>query len=151
MLYGKPVKDWDFEELQKGRTRDPETGKFRMGPKPKWITDIVMGEVQKRLELMTRQELAGHTKTALGAIRMLLTDDREDENGRPFTSSATKLAAATYVLDQIIGKPTTRVQVDASVNVNNFLAKVMVNPDGEDAHPVIEGEVAEEEVEDDDE
>lgn len=149
MLYGKPVSEWDFEELQRGRPRDPETGRFPRGPKPKWITDITMGEVRRRLQMMAKDQVASHTSSALGAIRDLMTDDREDANGRPMTPASVKFQAAQYVLDQIIGKPSSKVELSGSVELQHILAKIMVNPDGEDAHPVIEGYVEEELIDDD--
>lgn len=148
ILYGKPVSEWDFEELQRGRIREAD-GTFRRGRKPTWITDAVMGEVRRRLKDVTRDELAMYTQASLETMKSLMTDDSVDNNGRPITSSTVKLAAAQYVIDQIIGKPTTSVEVAGTIDVQQFLARVMVNADGEDAHPIVEGAV-EEEVDDGD-
>lgn len=148
MLYGKPVEEWDFEELQRGRPRKPD-GTFQGGPKPKWIDAVIMAEVRKRLQLMARDEIAAYTSAALDMFKRLMEDDSEDDNGRPVTPSTVKLQAATYILDQVAGKPTTKVELSGSVKLEQVLAEVMVNPDGEDAHPVIDGYVVEEEDDDD--
>lgn len=136
IYYKKPIEEWDFEELQRGRPR-AENGRFT-GIKPKWITGAVLAEAQKRLKSLTKQELSMHANTAISVIADLMTDERNDEYGRPVTSSATKLQAATYILDHVIGKSTAHVEVEGSVNiVQQMLASVVVNPDGEDAYPAI--------------
>ncbi len=150
LMYKKPVKDWDFEELRRGRPRGDD-GTFPRGSRPDWITDVVLSEIQQRLQMMTRGQLARYARDALKVFVDVMRDDRVDDNGRPLTSSSTKLDAAKYVMDQIIGKSTTKVELSGSVELQNILARVMVNPDGEDAHPVIEGSVSQEDAVDDDE
>jgi hypothetical protein len=135
IFYNKPVEEWDFEELQRGRPRSAN-GKFT-GMKPTWITGAVLAEAQKRLKSLTKQELHMHANTAISVIADLMTDDRCDDNGKPLTTSATKLQAATYVLDHIIGKATSHVEVEGSVQLTQMLAAVIVNPDGEDAFPAV--------------
>lgn len=135
IFYNKPVDEWDFEELQRGRPRS-SNGRFT-GMKPNWVTPVVMAEAQKRLKSLTKQELHMHANTAISVIAQLMTDERCDDNGKPLTTSATKLQAATYVLDQIIGKATTHVEVEGSVELTQMLAAVVVNPDGQDAFPAI--------------
>lgn len=147
ILYGKPVQEWDFEELQRGRTREPD-GTFKRGPKPRWITDTIMGEVRRRLKEVTRDELAMYTKASLETMKFLMDDDSVDDNGRPHTSSSVKLEAAKYIIDQVIGKPTTSVEIGAKAEIQQFLARVMVNADGKEAHPVVEGAVEEAEGDD---
>jgi hypothetical protein len=148
IFYNKPVEEWDFEELQRGRPRGPN-GKFA-GIKPKWITGAVLAEAQKRLKSLTKQELHMHANTAITVIADLMTDNRCDENGKPLTTSATKLQAATYVLDHIIGKATAHVEVEGSVVLTQMLAAVVVNPDGQDAFPaVVPGEWDEADIDDD--
>lgn len=150
LMYGKPVKEWDFEELRRGRPRGPD-GTFPRGLRPDWITDVVLAEIQQRLQVMTRNQLARYAKDALRVFVEVMRDDRTDENGRPLTPSSVKLEAAKYVMDQIIGKATTKVELSGKLDLKHFLAEVMVNPDGEDAHPVIEGFVEDPEATDDEE
>lgn len=150
LMYQKPVTKWDFEELRRGRPRGPD-GTFPRGSRPDWITDVVLSEIQQRLQIMTRNQLAKHARAALQVFVDVMQDDRVDENGRPITPSSVKLDAAKYVMDQIIGKATAKIEVSGRLQLDHILAKVMVNPDGADAHPVIQGSVEEqEEVEQDD-
>lgn len=147
IFYNKPVDEWDYEELQRGRPRSAN-GKFT-GMKPKWVSGTVLAEAQKRLKSLTKQELHMHANSAIAVIGQLMTDDRRDDNGKPITTSATKLQAATYVLDQIIGRPTAHVEVEASIQLNQMLATVIVNPDGQDAFPaIVPGEWEEANVDD---
>jgi hypothetical protein len=135
IFYNKPVEEWDFEELQRGRPRS-HNGRFT-GAKPAWITGAVLAEAQKRLKSLTKQELHMHANAAIAVIADLMVDDRVDRLGKPVTSSATKLQAATYVLDHIIGKSTAHVEVEGSLQLNQMLAAVIINPDGQDAFPAI--------------
>lgn len=148
MLYEKPVSEWDFEELQKGRPRG-EDGNFSRGARPKWVTPAVIQQVQARLKEMTRQDLSLHIGAALSCLGDLMCDDTCDDNGRPNTPANVKLQAAIYVLDQTIGKPTQAVEARVNTTLEGMLARVMVNADGQDAHPIIEGTWTEEEVSED--
>lgn len=150
ILYGKPVSEWDFEELQKGKPREAN-GNFSRGPKPKWITDILMGEVRRRLKEVTRDEMATFTGAAMSTFAELMADDRVDENGKAVVPASVKLEAAKYLTDQLIGKATSKVEVSGSMELQHMLADVMVNPDGEDSHPVVQGYVEENGDEEDDE
>lgn len=147
MLYQKPVDEWDFEELQKGRPRG-EDGHFTRGARPTWITPAIIQQVRARLKEMTKDDLSKHVGAALSCLGDLMSDDSCDDNGRPITPANVKLQAAIYVLDQVIGKPTQAVEARVNTTLEGMLARVMVNPDGSDAHPVIEGTWSE--VEDDD-
>lgn len=149
MLYEKPVEEWDFEELQKGRPRN-ENGSFNRGRRPTWITPAVIQQVRVRLKEMTRDDLSQHVGAALSCLGELMQDDTCDDNGRPNTPANVKLQAATYVLDQVIGKPTQATEVRVNTTLDGMLARVMVNPDGTDAHPIIEGTWSEAEEEGDD-
>lgn len=148
MLYEKPVEDWDMEELAKGRPRGAN-GKFQ-GPRPTWITPIIMKQAQDRLRLLTRQELSTFAGDAVRVMAQLMKEDGTDFDGKPLVPPTVRLSAATYVLDQIIGKSTTPIDVTGNIQLESLFAAVLVNADGKQAHPVIEGEVVEEEPDDDD-
>jgi hypothetical protein len=152
MMYEKPVEDWDFEELQRGKPRNSD-GSFSRGQRPKWVTPAVINQVRVRLKEMTRDDLSKHVGAALSCLGDLMADETCDDNGRPNTPANVKLQAATYVLDQVIGKPTMMVEARANTALEGMLARIMVNEDGEDAHPIIEGtwSEADEEEDDDDE
>lgn len=146
-IYGKPVEEWDFEELQRGRPRGPN-GTFSTGLRPKYLTPQVLTEARKRLKILTRDELSHYAGAAIDVLKDLMSDDREDHNGKPITPSTVKYQAATYILDQIIGRPTQAVEIEGNVKLEGLLAAIVVNPDGSEAHPVVEGYV--EEITDDD-
>jgi hypothetical protein len=133
-MYGKPVSEWDFQELQAGQPRN-EYGEIvpRMGPVPAWITPAIMAEAQKRLKLMTRDRMGHYAGAAIGVMAKLMKSSRSD---------LVKFQAAKYILDQIVGMPTQRVEVDGEVNVATFMAEFIVELDGRQ-HQVIEGAVDE--------
>lgn len=149
ILYKKPLDQWDFEELQRGRPREPD-GTFKSGRRPSWIDPVMMAEVRRRLKTEARDRLGEYTDLAINGLAMLLTDEETDDNGKPLTSSGVKFQIATYILDQVIGKSTAQVEISGSSDLQKLLARIMVNDDGEDAHPIVEGSVAGEEDEDDD-
>ena len=118
----KPIEEWDFEELQAGRPRDPDTGKInRRMKRPRWISPAMLVEAQKRLRTMTATELGTYTGAAIEVMVDLMQSSRMDK---------VKFEAAKYVLDQVMGMPTQRTEITAEVSVSTFLADVMENPDG---------------------
>jgi hypothetical protein len=93
----------------------------------------------------------GPVGDALKVIHELMVDDWTDfGTGNAIVPPNVRLQAATYILDQTIGKSTTSVEVSGSVQLESLMAAVLVNPDGDVAHSVIEGEMAEEEPDEDD-
>ena len=137
----KPIEEWDFEELQAGRPRNPETGKInRKAKRPKWISPAILAEAQKRLRTMTATELGTYTGDAIRVMVDLMESSRVDK---------VRYDAARYVLDQVMGMPTQRTEITAEVSVATFLADVMENPDG--TRMAIEnGEVLDVEYDDED-
>jgi len=139
--YGKPVSEWDFQELQYGRTREAD-GTFNMtGPTPTWITPAIMAEAQRRLKLMTRDRMGHYAGAAIAVMAKLMRNSRSD---------LVKFNAAKYILDQIIGMPTQRVEIDEGPTAAEFMADFLIELDGR-KHKVIEGEVTNIFDEDDDE
>lgn len=140
LLYKKPVDEWDMEELARGRPRSVD-GKFT-GPRPTWINPAILREAQDRLRQLTKEELTTYSGDAVRVIAQLMNDDSVDmETGKPVVSPKTRLDAAKYVLDQVIGKPTNTVEVTGNVQLEHLMGSILVNPDGEQAHPVLDGEV----------
>lgn len=149
LVYQKPVSEWDWEELSKGRPRE-EDGSFARGKKPDWITPAITAEVQRRMREMTEQELMTHAFSAIRTLTELMANEEVDDFGKPIVSANVKLQAAQYVINQTIGTPRAKVEVTQGSPVENFLAGVLVNPDGEPSHHmVIDGSVAYEEDDDD--
>lgn len=148
MLY-KPIDEWDMEELARGRPRN-KAGTFT-GPAPAWLTPLIIKQAKDRLRVLTRDEVAVYSGDAVRVMHKLMTNEDTDFDGKPIVSPSVRLQAAAYLLDQTIGKPTTPVEVTGNVVLESLMAKVLVNEDGTPAHPVIDAEVVEDEVEDDDE
>jgi len=138
-LTGKPVTEWDFEELMRGRTRKAN-GKFVRGPRPEWITPIVAAEAFRRLQTEGQIKLGAHTLEAIQVMVDLMNSSRVD---------MVRYMAAKYVLDQVVGLPTQRVQVEESEsNIKKMLSAVIRNPDGK--LDIVDAEVVGEEEDDDD-
>lgn len=149
VAYGKRIEDWDLEELARGRPRTSD-GHFR-GPAPKWITPLVIREAKRRLLDHTYGSMAAHVDLAVQTVVKLLNSTEVDDWGRPLVDARTKLAAATFVIEHIIGKPKNTVEVDGTDTVRQFLAAALVLDDGTPAHPVIDGQFSEEDDDQEDE
>lgn len=140
-VYQKPIDEWDWEELARGRPRNSR-GNFA-GMAPKWITPLVIKEARHRLINGIYGDLGESAKYALQTLRRLVTDGQVDDR--------VALDAAKYIIDHLIGKPKAMVSVDASDNVRQFLAKAIVLDDGKPQHEVIDGQYTTEDEETDDE
>lgn len=144
MLYKKPIEEWDMEELARGRPRN-KSGNFT-GPSPQWITPLVAKQATDRLRVLTKQELSVYAGDAVRVMHDLMTNEDTDMDGKPLVSPNVRLNAAQYVMDQIIGKPTTPVEVTGNVVLESLMARVLVNSDGTPAHPIVDAEVVEDEL-----
>lgn len=139
IIYEKPLDEWDLEELARGRPR-ARNGTWA-GGSPRWLTPAIREESQKRFQEMARGQLVGHLEAAISVVGELATCDEVDERGNFIVPASVRLSAATYVIDQILGRATAKVEHDVTDKFGAFLAGAMVLEDGEDAHPVIEGAV----------
>lgn len=139
-LYGKPLSEWDFQELQCGKPRNKDGKVSRKGKKPKWISPAMAQEAMRRLASMTSEEVGKYAGEAVATMVDLMQNANVE---------IVRFQAAQYVLNQIMGMPTIRTEGTVDVNVHAFLADVIRNPDGVE-HPVIEGTYTVEEEEDDD-
>lgn len=131
----KPVDQWDWEELTKGRPRT-RNGDFD-AIVPTWLTPLVQREAERRLIRMSRQKLAGYVDQAIETFARLITNEETDDHGKPIVPPSVKLEAAKFVWENTVGKAPTKVEVEASEGVFELLAGAMVMPDGSDAHPVV--------------
>jgi hypothetical protein len=138
--YQKPIDEWDWEELAKGRVRDKRGG-FRGRAAP-WITPLVVREARRRLIEGVYGELGTSAKYALQTLHRLVTDGEVDDK--------VALDAAKYIIDHIIGKPKALVEIDASDNVRQFLARALVLDDGKPQHQVIDGQYTTDDRDEDD-
>jgi hypothetical protein len=141
LLY-KPLDQWTDEEIARGKLKGPD-GTFR-GGRPSWMTTAIQEERRRRLRQLMTYELGTMAADALRTIQAVMLD--------PETSGKDKLSAATYLVDQFMGKATTTVDVGQVGALENFLADVLVNPDGELSHGmVVEGVVEDLSYREDDE
>jgi hypothetical protein len=126
----KPIEEWDMEELARGRPRDGSSG--FSGRIPKWVTSAVVGEAKKRHEALACAEMGAAVQDAIGVIFDLMTD--------PEVEPRVRLDAAKFIIEHAIGKPTVRVDLDATVSHHEMLLSALVVPDGQGgympAHPV---------------
>lgn len=125
----KPVEEWDAEELARGRPRDRKGG--WQGSPPAWITRAFHEQIVRRFQVVVKEEMNKNTIEALEVMRHILTDETVDLRGKPLVAASTKLEAAKYLLDHVVGKPTQRTEVDISVKLQSMLGTAMVNPTGE--------------------
>lgn len=139
----KPVSEWDLTELAKGRPRT-KAGDFR-GRSPKWLTLEIQREAKKRLLDETFGDLAQYASKAVKVIYDLMMSEEVDDKGRPIVDAKTRYAAATFIIEHIIGKPTAVIEVAATDFTRQALAAAIVLDDGlpQDEQVVLEGEIVE--------
>lgn len=125
-LYEKPLDEWDLDELAHGRPKN-EKGHF-MGPAPKWINRVVHEEAMEKYTAAVKTSMRATTVDALSIIKQLINDDNVDEKGKPIVNASTKLDAAKFLIEHVVGKPTQRIESDVSVKLQAILGQVMVNP-----------------------
>lgn len=151
-LIGKPMEEWDLEELARGRPRD-KNGNFT-GVAPKWIT---RGMHEKSIELfkeMMRTDMRSHTVRAMEVLRDILDNDDYDEKGKPVVAAGVKADTAKFLIEHLLGKPTQPIEADISIKLQGILGSVLVQPSElhngyapASSHRVLEGEIVEEEEE----
>jgi hypothetical protein len=147
LLY-KPIEEWDFEELARGRPRNAD-GKFLTGRKPEWLTPVLQAEIERRLKTITREQLSVHVGAAIKVMHDLMSSTDTDEDGRPLVPASVKLDAAKFIVEQVIGKAKVHVDVDTGDKLTAMLARALVNPDGSSYEPkMIEGAAVDEEDDD---
>jgi len=130
---GKPIDEWDIEELARGRPRDAAGG-FR-GMPPKYMPRAVHERISERFKMLVRDQMNMNSVAALGVIANLLGNEEVDEKGKPLVPAATKLDAAKWLVEHVIGKPVQPTQTDISVKLQSVLGAVMVNPTMDATHP----------------
>lgn len=140
LVYGKPIEQWDDDEIYRGRVRNDD-GTYPRGPRPSWLTPTLQAERQRRLRQLMADDLGTFAADALRTIHSVMTDDSRDETGKPNVPASVRVDAGKYLVDQFMGKATATVDVHAGNQLAELLADVMVNPDGEPSHQVINGEV----------
>ena len=127
---GKPLEEWDDQELAHGRPRDVGGG-YRGRP-PIHIAPAVAAEARRRFTDGQYSKMRGYLGHAIMVVAKIMMDQNED--------SRVRLDAAKFVIEHVLGKATTKVEIDASKDVRAMLASALVMPDGSPAHPVIDGQ-----------
>jgi len=128
VVWQKPIEDWDMAELAHGRPRN-KNGQFT-GRAPAWCTRAVQQEAKRRLLTMTMGQLAGHTDIAIRAMKNLIESTEVDDNGKPIVDARTRFAAAAFIIEHVIGKPTAVIQLDAAEDARSAIASAIVLDDG---------------------
>lgn len=124
--FRKPLSEWDAEELARGRPRNRD-GSFR-GPKPAYVSGEIYEEAMDRFKSIVKTGMRVATVDAIQVVQGILNDDSTDNRGRPLVAASTKLQAAQFLIEHVVGKPTQRVENDVSVKLQAILGSVMVNP-----------------------
>lgn len=124
--FRKPLSEWDAEELARGRPRAAD-GSFK-GPKPAYIDGEIYEEAMDRFKSIVKTGMRVATVDALTVIKSIINDESTDNRGRPLVAASTKLQAAQFLIEHVVGKPTQRVENDVSIKLQAILGSVMVNP-----------------------
>lgn len=138
LLY-KPLDMWDEEELARGRPRAID-GSFR-GRAPNWITREMHEEAMSRFKHIVEGRMRGETVGALDMIHQIITSEDEDDKGKPIVAASTKLDAAKFLIEHVLGKPKQRQEVDISVRLQGLLAVATAGPVNGGAAELAAGEV----------
>jgi hypothetical protein len=149
-VYGKRIAEWDLEELSHGRPRS-KSGDFR-GPRPKWITPALQNEIKRRLLDQTFGQIGGMLDIALRALKELIESTEVDDNGKYIVDPKTRFAAATFVVEHVIGKPKAIVEIDDPLLARRqAIASAIILDDGypQGHQNVIEGDLVDEEEDED--
>lgn len=124
--FRKPIHEWDNQELARGRPRNKD-GKFR-GAAPEWVSAEIHEAAMDRFKSIVKTGMRVATVDAIDVVKRILNDDTTDNRGRPLTAASTKLQAAQFLLEHVVGKPTQRIESDVSVKLQAILGTIMVNP-----------------------
>lgn len=156
VVWGKPIDEWDDEELARGRPRN-KSGNFT-GPAAAWVTDEVSEEVLKRFRKRLREGLGAAALGSIPVLTKIMNDAREVEdsegNVKGFVvAPATRADIAKWLLEEVIGKATLPVDVSGEVKFAGLMGHVIVNEDGTTSQTgegeEFEGEVLDDEEEED--
>jgi hypothetical protein len=146
LLY-KPLDQWTDEEITRGRPRDRH-GNFS-GKRPAWLTPVIQAERQRRLRQLMADDLGTFAGDALKIIHEVMMDNSTDESGKPVVPASVRVDAGKYLVDQFMGKATATIDVNAGNTLVDLLGDILVNPDGQPSHMIIEGSVVEDDPSDD--
>lgn len=130
---GKPIADWDVEELARGRVRDVNGG-FRGRPTPV-IHRAVHERMMEQFKTLIRKEMNIQATSALVVVQSILNNQDHDEKGKPVVAPSVKLQAAQWLIEHVMGKAVQPRTDDISVKLEGILGQVMVQPIIDERHP----------------
>lgn len=130
---GKPIDEWDLEELARGRPRNA-AGDFRGAP-PQYMPRAVVERIAERFKTVVKGEMNQNAVTALGVVNQLISNEDYDDKGKPLVPASVKLDAAKWLIEHTIGKAVQPTQTDISVKLMGVLGAAMVNPTLDESHP----------------
>jgi hypothetical protein len=130
---GKPIEEWDLEELARGRPRD-KRGHFS-GKPPSYMPRAVHERIAERFKMLIRDSMNFNATQALGVVNNLINNNELDDKGKPVVPASVKLDASKWLIEHVIGKPVQPQTTDISVKLQGILGAVMVNPVLDDSHP----------------
>lgn len=133
----RELHEWDLEELGRMQARN-EDGTWPRGPRPEWLSPFVREEIRRRFAEEGERQIWMVIPAAIGVLAEVIRDPNADP--------ALRVKAATYVIDQGLGRATQRVEAEVVTSATQFLADRVVLEDGQDAHPVVSGEVVDDET-----
>lgn len=133
----KPVEEWDMEELARGRPRAAD-GSFR-GRKPAYVTRELHETAMSNFKDLVRAEMNGHTVDALTVLHQVLGNEEVDKKGRPIVAWSTKVDAAKWMVEHVLGKAVQPTTTDISAKLQLILGAAMVNPAEVDMPAELEG------------
>lgn len=129
----KPLEEWSFKELAKGKPNG-----YRGGKSP-WLQPAVRDEVMRRLQTGFFDEIREVLPEALQVMKDFLTDEDNPK---------LRFDAAKLLIEYMVGAPEKKIAIRGQSQVEMMLADVISIGDGEEMYTgrVLEGEI----VEDDD-
>lgn len=128
-LYGKPLEDWDPEELARGRVRN-KRGDFS-GKAPEWMTREMHENAMERFKVLVREEARVITFDAVKMLGDLVMNEDQDENGKPLVPWAVKADVAKFLYEHLLGKAKQPISGEINLKLQGVLANVMVDATGQ--------------------
>lgn len=131
----KPIEEWDFDELERGRPRGPKGG--FSGPAPRFMTHKMHEQMMDRYKSLVRQEMSKKMPSVLNVINHILNNNDTDDDGKPLVPASTKLDAAKFLIEHLLGKPKQETKQDISVILQGVMAHALVQPGPDGVTPRI--------------
>lgn len=124
----KPIEQWDIAELARGWPRD-SSGKFPSTPPSQFMQAEMRERIERHFKDSVRASMRGTTVDALKVLARVVNNEEVDYKGKPVVAASTKVDAAKFLIEHLLGKPKQVVEEDISVKLQGILAGVMVSPE----------------------